>query len=157
MGATTIWERWDGIKADSTLQNPEMNSFNHYHYGVIGEWMYRVLAGIDTDETPAGVGFKLSRIAPQPGGNLSSAKATFTTMYGTIRSEWQLNDGNFILDISIPANTTARVVLPHATVENVREGNRDIKILKEITDISQTGNSVELTVGSGNYHFKYKF
>ena len=56
MGATTIWERWDGIKPDSTFQTPGMNSFNHYAYGAIGDWMYRVITGIDTYED--GVGYK---------------------------------------------------------------------------------------------------
>lgn len=157
MGATTIWERWDGIKADSTLQNPEMNSFNHYHYGVIGEWMYRVMAGIDTDVSPEGVGYKMTTIAPQPGGNLKSASATLTTLYGKIISAWTMEDGNFKLDLTIPANTTAKVYLPGAVLDKVKENNTAIANMKEISDVSQNKTSLAFTVGSGTYHFEYNF
>ena len=79
MGATTIWERWDGIKPDGTFQNPGMNSFNHYAYGAIGDWMFRVIAGIDID--PSGPGYKRIYIAPHPGGNLTHAGAELETLY----------------------------------------------------------------------------
>lgn len=155
MGATTIWERWDGIKPDSTLQNPEMNSFNHYHYGVIGEWMYRVMAGIDTAEPDAGVGYRKARIAPHPGGELEFVNAELNTLYGKIRSSWRIEDGRFYLEVTIPPNTTAEVVLPGARVGNVMEGKTAIRNVNAIAGIAQQGDDVTLTIGSGVYHFEY--
>jgi len=84
-GATTIWERWDGQKPDGTFQDKGMNSFNHYAYGAIGEWMYRVMAGIEID--PAEPGYKHILIQPQPGGGLTYAKASFDSMYGRVASD----------------------------------------------------------------------
>jgi alpha-L-rhamnosidase len=109
-GATTIWERWDGQKPDGTFQTVGMNSFNHYAYGAIGEWLYTHVAGIEIDiENP---GYKHFKLAPHPGGGLTNAEAEFESMYGKIKSVWKIDGGNFIYDIEIPANTTATVVLP---------------------------------------------
>ena len=85
-GATTIWERWDGIKPDSSLQTPDMNSFNHYAYGAIGDWMYRVLAGINT-ETDVAV-YKKIRIQPYVEKDLTNASASLLTNYGMVSSSW---------------------------------------------------------------------
>ena len=71
-GATTIWERWDGIKADGSFQDAGMNSFNHYAYGAVGEWMYRVMAGLDIDESMPG--YKHIIIAPRPGGDFHGSE-----------------------------------------------------------------------------------
>jgi len=82
MGATTIWERWDGIKPDSSLQTPDMNSFNHYAYGAIGDWMYRVVAGISTETN--GAGYKKIRIQPFIEKDLINASASLLTNYGMV-------------------------------------------------------------------------
>ncbi len=109
-GATTIWERWDGQKPDGTFQTVGMNSFNHYAYGAIGEWLYTHVAGIEIDkENP---GYKHFVLAPHPGGGLTNAEAEFESMFGKIKSAWKIDGGNFIYDVEIPANTTATVVLP---------------------------------------------
>ena len=89
MGATTIWERWDGQKTDSTFQDPGMNSFNHYAYGAIGDWMYRVSAGIET----IGPGYKHILIQPHLSTRLNYAKASFESSYGTISSGWERKEG----------------------------------------------------------------
>jgi alpha-L-rhamnosidase len=109
-GATTIWERWDGQKPDGTFQNKGMNSFNHYAYGAIGEWLYTYVSGIKTDEKNPG--YKHFVLAPHPGGGLTNASAEFISMYGKIKSAWKIEDGEFIYEIEIPANTTATVILP---------------------------------------------
>ncbi len=120
-GATTIWERWDGIKPDGTFNTKSafadagdddmMNSFNHYAYGAIGDWMYKVIAGIDFDESePA---FKKSIIKPTIGGGLTSAAATHESMYGTISSAWETDGDRVVLEVEIPANTTAEVFAPN--------------------------------------------
>ncbi|PWS26470.1 alpha-L-rhamnosidase [Pedobacter yonginense] len=129
MGATTIWERWDGIKQDGSFQTPDMNSFNHYAYGAIGDWMYKNIAGINpVQEKP---GYKAVVISPKPGGNLTSASATLETVYGTVKSSWVIQEGIFKLDVSVPANAKARVILPKTNKEE--------------------------EIGSGNYHFESKY
>jgi alpha-L-rhamnosidase len=114
-GATTIWERWDGQKPDGTFQNAGMNSFNHYAYGAIGEWLYTYVSGIRIDQKNPG--YKHFVLAPRPGGGLTSASAQLNSMYGKIKSAWKITGGNFIYEIEIPANTTATVILPHSKEE----------------------------------------
>jgi alpha-L-rhamnosidase len=111
MGATTIWERWDGIKPDGTFQTPGMNSFNHYAYGAIGDWMYRVIAGIDTK--PDMPGYKGIIIKPAIDKRLASASAEYESYYGKIRSSWKIEGDQVTYDIEIPANTTATIDLPY--------------------------------------------
>ena len=119
-GATTIWERWDGIKPDGTFQDPAMNSFNHYAYGAIGMWMYGVVAGIRLDE--AHPGYKHILIAPQPGGGLSYARASLETQYGKLSSSWQIAASTLTLNIEIPPNTAATVTMPSGKVQDVGSG-----------------------------------
>ncbi len=110
MGATTIWERWDGIKQDGSFQTADMNSFNHYAYGAIGDWMYKNIAGINpVADQP---GYQEILIAPKPGGKLTSASAELETVYGTVKSSWTIIDGTFKLDVSVPANASATIILP---------------------------------------------
>jgi alpha-L-rhamnosidase len=97
MGATTIWERWDGQKTDSTFQDPGMNSFNHYAFGAIGDWMYRVSAGIETK----GPGYKHIVIQPHPSKKLTYSKASFESSYGTIASGWE-RKGTKIIKNPVP-------------------------------------------------------
>lgn len=113
MGATTIWERWDGQKTDGTFQDEGMNSFNHYAYGAIGDWMYRVVAGIEIGEP----GYKHIIIQPHADKRLSYAKASYESGYGKIASGWEIKDGNVVVNVTIPANTTATVILPGTTKE----------------------------------------
>lgn len=114
-GATTIWERWDGQKPNGTFQNPGMNSFNHYAYGAIGEWLYTYVSGIKIDENNPG--YKHFVLAPHLGGGLTGARAELDSMYGKIKSAWKIEGGIFIYEIEIPANTTATVILPHSKEE----------------------------------------
>ncbi|MDQ2921730.1 MAG: glycoside hydrolase family 78 protein, partial [Acidobacteriota bacterium] len=94
-GATTIWERWDGQKPDGSFQDRGMNSFNHYAYGAIGDWMYQVMAGIEVD--PQAPGYKHALIQPQPGGRLSQVRASHNTPYGKVTSAWELKGDRFAL------------------------------------------------------------
>jgi alpha-L-rhamnosidase len=151
MGATTIWERWDGIKTDSTFQTPAMNSFNHYAYGAIGDWMYRTITGLKE----AAPGYKQLTIAPQPGGKLTQASAALTTGYGLAKSSWTLEDNLFKLDVVVPANTEAKVILPNAASKKITERAIDITKIKVIRDVTTIGSDVQLTLGSGTYHFEY--
>jgi alpha-L-rhamnosidase len=153
-GATTIWERWDGLKPDGTFQDKGMNSFNHYAYGAIGEWMYRVMAGIEIDE--AKPGYKHTLIQPQPGGGFTNVKATHQTMYGTVSSAWTLKDGRFELSLEVPANTRATVRLPKAQLTGVTEAGRALTTGNGIAGSQQTGDFVVVDVGSGQYRFSYQ-
>lgn len=119
-GATTIWERWDGIKPDGSFQDPGMNSFNHYAYGAIGMWMYGVVGGIRIDEVHPG--YKHILIAPRPGGELTHARTSVDSLYGRVASDWEMRDEKFVLKIEVPANTTATVRMPGGKTEEVGSG-----------------------------------
>jgi alpha-L-rhamnosidase len=151
-GATTIWERWDGQKPDGTFQNVGMNSFNHYAYGAIGEWLYRHVAGIDID--PEQPGYKHFILNPHPGGGLANASGEIETLYGKIVSSWKYEGNDFIYEVKIPANTTASVTLPYAKAEQITLNSQPlISAVKEGVKSSQYGVTVNL--GSGTYQFRY--
>jgi alpha-L-rhamnosidase len=151
MGATTIWERWDGQKTDSTFQDPGMNSFNHYAYGAIGDWMYRVSAGIEL-LTP---GYKHIIIQPHPSKRLNYAKASFESSYGTIASGWERKDGKIIVKIKIPANTRATIILPVNIASKVTESGKTISGNTDFTDVRTAGNDLLMEAGSGEYSFEF--
>jgi alpha-L-rhamnosidase len=151
-GATTIWERWDGQKPDGTFQSPSMNSFNHYAYGAVGDWMYRVVAGIDTDS--ARPGYKHVLIGPRPGGGLTSASASLETMYGTVASRWELDEDRFRLQVTIPANTAATIRVPGASVEGTTEGGRPVSEASGLGAVNEDGGDVVIAAGSGVYRFE---
>ena len=151
-GATTIWERWDAIKPDGSFQDPDMNSFNHYAYGAIGEWMYRVVSGIDLDEGHPG--YKHILIQPQPGGGLTYAKASIESIYGRVASDWKITDGKFTLTIEVPPNTTAAVRLPKAKLEQTTEGQKPLAGRTDLLGARQVGDAVVVDVGSGTYVFE---
>ena len=151
-GATTIWERWDGIKPDGSFQDADMNSFNHYAYGAIGEWMYRVVAGIELDEKNPG--YKHILIQPQPGGGLTYAKASLESMYGRVASDWKIEGGKFILSVEVPPNTTATVRLPKAELEQTTEGQKPLAGHTDLLGAHQSKDAVLIEVGSGTYVFE---
>lgn len=150
-GATTIWERWDGIKPDSTFQNVGMNSFNHYAYGAIGDWMYRVMVGIDTYED--GVGYKHSRIKPHIGGGFSNATASLETYYGKISCFWKVDGTRLTMDVEIPANTTSDIFIPANDAAVIFEGGKPVAQVKEIQVVGKEDGYVVIKVGSGRYFF----
>ncbi len=152
--ATTIWERWDGIKPDGTFQDAGMNSFNHYAYGAIGDWMYRVIAGIDID--PKQPGYKHILLQPHPGGGLTFAKGSVHSMYGRVASGWELKDGKMTLSVELPANTTATVRLPRAKLEQVTESGKPLQSSPGISGLRQSDDAVVMEVGSGSYVFNYE-
>ncbi|WP_281890950.1 alpha-L-rhamnosidase [Paenibacillus sp. YYML68] len=151
-GATTIWEHWDGIKEDGSFWSDDMNSFNHYAYGAVGDWLYRTVAGIDTSiDRP---GYKHIVICPSFGTELSWVNASYDSMYGTIHSKWmKLPDGMQIY-ISIPPNTDATVRFSGVSrVEQIRESDSAIPEMEGLLDWGLNDGHVELRVGSGHYHF----
>ncbi|OFX62108.1 MAG: alpha-L-rhamnosidase [Bacteroidetes bacterium GWB2_41_8] len=151
-GATTIWERWDGQKPDGSFQDVGMNSFNHYAYGAIGEWMYRHVAGLDLDQEMPG--YKHILLAPHPGGGLTNANAEFKSLYGKVKSGWKLEGNDFVYEVTVPANTTATVTLPAAKADQVTLNAQAIpSTMKE--SLKQNDKGVSLNVGSGSYTFRY--
>ena len=154
MGATTIWERWDGQKPDSSFQTPGMNSFNHYAYGAIGDWMYRSVVGIDTDDSLTG--YKHIRIKPRIGGGLNQASASLKTNYGLLSAGWKSSNGIVDLEIEIPANTRADVWIPLGAQGSITEGGTDLTAIKEIQVIGKDNGYARVNLGSGKYHFVSK-
>ncbi len=104
-GATTIWEHWDGIRQDGSFWSEDMNSFNHYAYGAVADWVYRVAAGI----TPLEPGYKRVRVAPHPEERLGELEAILHTEEGTIRSRWQKTEEGWRYDIETPVCAQIRI------------------------------------------------
>jgi alpha-L-rhamnosidase len=108
MGATTIWERWDALLPDGTVNGDSMTSLNHYALGAVADWLHRVVAGI----APVEPGYRRARIAPMPGGRLRWARASLRTPYGELSSSWRVEGSTFTLAARVPPSTTVEVVLP---------------------------------------------
>ncbi len=152
MGATTIWERWDGIRPDGSLETPTMNSYNHYAYGAIGDWMYRVVAGIDTKEDAPG--YKGIIIKPTLGGNMTNIEADYNTNYGKVSSHWKIDGGNLLMHVEIPANTTATVYIPAANAAGITEKGVALSSAPGVTMANESAAGyVAVNVGSGVYDF----
>lgn len=108
MGATTVWERWDSMLPDGSINPGEMTSFNHYALGAVADWLHRSVAGL----APAEPGYRTLRIAPQPDTALSFASARHATPYGEAAVAWQRADGRLTVDATVPVGATASVTLP---------------------------------------------
>ncbi len=119
-GATTIWEKWDAIKSDGTLQEC---SFNHYAYGAVGQWLYETIAGIQAGSP----GYKKIRIAPRPGGGLTWAKASYRIAYGMIKTGWRIKNETITYSITIPKQASAIIDLPGMPVRAVGPGHYHFK------------------------------
>jgi alpha-L-rhamnosidase len=108
MGATTIWERWDSMLPDGSINPGEMTSFNHYALGAVADWLHRTIGGI----APAEPGYRRIAIAPRPGGGLSHASARHLTPYGMAECSWAIRDGKIEVRVVVPPNATASLRLP---------------------------------------------
>ena len=108
MGATTIWERWDSVLPDGTLNSTGMTSLNHYALGAVADWMHRVVGGLQR-LTP---GYGRVRIAPQPGGGLTSARVAHDTAHGRLEVGWSIEGTDVILEAVVPEGVEAEVVIP---------------------------------------------
>ncbi|GAA1936283.1 glycoside hydrolase family 78 protein [Microbacterium aoyamense] len=108
MGATTVWERWDSMLPDGSVNPGEMTSFNHYALGAVVDFMHRIVGGLAVTEP----GYRRVRIAPVPGGGLEHASTAHVSPFGPIEVAWAREDSRLILDVSVPPGITADVVLP---------------------------------------------
>ncbi|MBI5294688.1 MAG: family 78 glycoside hydrolase catalytic domain [Chloroflexi bacterium] len=151
LGATTIWERWNSLQPDGSFSSVEMNSFNHYAYGSIVEWMYRDMCGLNPssgdDSMP---GFRRARIAPKPDKSMQWAKASYRSAAGLFESGWKIgDDGRLSFEFSIPFNVEVQVILPDAKVgEIVINGQKSKQGI-------QQGTEVVLQLDSGHYQVEY--
>jgi alpha-L-rhamnosidase len=151
MGATTMWERWNTIRADGEFGPVDMNSFNHYAYGAVADWMFRHLGGLQ----PLAPGYKHTRIAPLIGqAGLTHAKATLRTTAGRLVSEWRIKGDTLAISVEIPANTRAELVIPTPSAEAVLESGAGLATAAVGVrgHVFDQGRLV-LTLGSGRYRF----
>ncbi len=167
-GATSIWERWDGWTPEKGFQDPGMNSFAHYSFGAVGEWMFKTIGGIDTD----GPGYKHIIIRPYPDGRLSWADVSYNSIRGPIATAWKIEDRRqntgwdllhldsgsehvptLILEVTIPANTDATVYIPTNDPGRVTESGKSPAKAEGVTFIGVEGNNAVYRIGSGRYKF----
>lgn len=154
-GATTVWERWNGIKEDGSFETPSMNSFNHYAYGSIGDWLYRVVAGIEIDENKPG--YKNVIIKPQPSKEFEYVKAHIVTGYGKVVSSWKRKESGMEMEVQIPHNTTGEVLLPDANINCLLESGINVqgKKIEGILSWEETPSGIKVNLGSGEYKFTW--
>jgi len=152
-GATSIWERWDGWTAEKGFQDPGMNSFNHYAFGSVGRWLFGTVAGIETDVP----GYKNVIIRPQPGGGMTYAGAAYDSIAGKIESCWRIDCGEFELDVTIPANTTATIYIPASDAESVLESGWPASTAEGVRPVGMQDETAVFQVGSGQYRFVSKY
>jgi alpha-L-rhamnosidase len=151
LGATTIWERWNSLNPDGSISSTGMNSFNHYACGSIIEWMYRDMCGLNPSSGENAVtGFRHALIAPKPDKSLQWARARYRSAAGFYESSWRIDGaGQLTIEIIIPFNTSARVVLPDAQMGEISINDHPLY------DGEQIGDSVELTLGAGRHKIEY--
>lgn len=125
LGATTLWERWDGWTPDAGFADARMNSFNHYAYGAVGRWIYDTIGGLAID--PSRPGYEHVLVAPRPGGGLTSGSASIASMRGLIESRWEIRQGRFALSLRLPPGVTATVTLPEGSTHEVEPGTHFFK------------------------------
>lgn len=149
-GATSIWERWYGWTPDKGFADPGMNSFAHYSFGAVGQWMFENIGGIKTD----GPAFKKIIIHPQPDDAMTLAKTSYHSIRGLIQSNWKIKNSRFILDVIIPPNTTAIVFIPNRDTEQILESGIIAQKANSVTLLRQKGKCTVYQVGSGHYTFE---
>ncbi len=150
LGATTMWERWDGWTPDRGFQTIGMNSFNHYSFGSVGEYLYSAVAGISADAP----GYDKIRIQPVVGDGLTWAKASYDSIHGRITSSWKQDRSALTLDVAIPANTTATVYVPATEAAYVTESGKPAAQADGVKFLRMQKGAAVYEVGSGSYAFR---
>ena len=151
-GATTVWEHLDGMKPDGTLWNPRMNSFNHYAYGAVGEWLYRGIAGLKQDERHPG--YRRFIVEPRIGGGLTHARFEMLSPYGWIRIAWEASGDRVRLELKVPAGASAEVRMS-ARRSEILEGGGALEGVPGILGIDARDGSTAVEVAAGSYVFTY--
>lgn len=152
-GATTIWERWNSYtheKGFNGAMNAKMNSFNHYAFGAVAEYLFSNMAGIDTEDP----GYNQFIIRPDIGNrSVKQVRLEYESINGTIVSAWQIAGNEFTLDIEVPVNTTAKVYIPVSDASAITESGKLLSMYSEIGILESGNQETVVLVGSGKYSF----
>ena len=149
MGATTMWERWDGYTEERGFQTPDMNSFNHYAFGCVGEWLFEAVAGIEPQEP----GFRRVIIRPRLEGDMRFVRASYNSIRGRIGVEWNVEGDKLHLSVVIPANITAEVYVPTEDPATVTESGKPVDQADGVKLLRSEENLAVYEVESGSYRF----
>ncbi|HEY4416700.1 MAG TPA: family 78 glycoside hydrolase catalytic domain [Verrucomicrobiae bacterium] len=147
LGATTMWERWDGWTPGAGFQSVGMNSFNHYSFGAVGQYLYDTVGGIN----PVNPGYRNILIQPVPGLGLTWAKTSYNSIRGPIATAWTNTGSVFNLQVTIPPNTTAQIFVPTTNAAAITESGLPAASSPGVTYVGISNNCVVYSVGSGNY------
>jgi len=150
-GATSIWERWDGWTPEKGFQDPGMNSFAHYSFGAVYQWMVENIGGIRSSDDSA---YAHILIAPHPGGTITWARTSYNSVHGAIATDWSLKGDQFTLNVTIPANTTATVEIPLAIQGELQESGRAAQSAPGVRLVQKEGSAQRAEIGSGQYQFR---
>jgi len=148
-GATTMWERWNG---DQMRNDPSMNSYNHYAYGAVADWIYRYAAGIDTE--PLKPGFQAIHLHPNFDRRLGSIDFRYESSYGTIRSAWTVSGNKAVWDVTIPANASGWLPLSEQQAKSFTMDGKSLTESDKIHAAKGSGSEPGYEVPSGNYRFE---
>jgi len=149
-GATSIWERWDGWTPEKGFQDPGMNSFAHYSFGSVGQWMFETIGGLGADQP----GFAHLRLAPRPGGGLTHASARHDSIRGLVAVEWELRGGALVLAVEVPPNVGATLVLPTRAAGSVTEGGAPLAAARGVRELGRSESELRVELVSGKYVFR---
>lgn len=146
-GATTIWERWDSYIKGGKFGDVNMNSFNHYAYGAVGEWMFGCILGINTSEKKRETGYRRIILKPHFGGSFGYAGGYYESVSGRILSQWKIYEEEIIYECEIPANTSAEILLPdrYTVISDNRTG---------LHSAGKRGDCAAFEAVSGKYRFR---
>ena len=148
-GATSIWERWDGWTPEKGFQDAGMNSFAHYSFGAVYQWMVENIGGIRS----AAPSYKEILIRPELSDKLTSAKVEYRSIHGLIATDWKREENKLRFNVIIPANTKAQVVLPAGSAAELTESGGPLDAAKGVTLVRMDGTNAVLSIGSGKYAF----
>ena len=149
-GATSIWERWNGWTPEQGFMDPGMNSFAHYSFGAVGQWLFENVGGI----RPAMPGYRWIEVAPRPGGRISWAEVGHETVRGTVRARWLNAPTELTLEVTVPPNVRATIRVPFGERGEVTENGRPVESLEGITAQGYHDGAANFHVGSGTYTFR---
>ena len=147
-GATSIWERWDGWTPEKGFQDPGMNSFAHYSFGSVAQWMFQNIGGLGAAEP----GYARLALAPRPGGGLTHARTRHDSPRGPVEVAWELDGATLVLAVEVPPNVRADLRLPMRGA--VREGGRALDEAPGVRLVASEADAVRVELGSGRYRFE---
>jgi alpha-L-rhamnosidase len=152
-GATTIWERWNSYTHENGFggeQNAQMNSFNHYAFGAVCEWMFNNAAGINST-SPA---YRSIIIKPEPDPRLKHLRAEYNSISGKIVSAWRFEEDGMSMEVGIPVNVTAKIFIPAESENSVSEGGKKLSEVEALSILKSEDGYIVVEAGSGDYNFR---